>query len=97
MGVCCSKGTGITVENGTDDSNEHRDDREAEVRDTNDGAIIRSRGSSKHVSMAIKQGKKGINQDDMTVWEVTRLFSFSGANICNHYLLCSLSIFLHIV
>ncbi|XP_018444087.1 probable protein phosphatase 2C 65 isoform X1 [Raphanus sativus] len=69
MGVCCSKGTGITVENGTDDSNEHRDDREAEVRDTNDGAIIRSRGSSKHVSMAIKQGKKGINQDDMTVWE----------------------------
>ncbi|KAJ4882230.1 putative protein phosphatase 2C 65 [Raphanus sativus] len=64
-----SKGTGITVENGTDDSNEHRDDREAEVRDTNDGAIIRSRGSSKHVSMAIKQGKKGINQDDMTVWE----------------------------
>ncbi|KAF2536595.1 hypothetical protein F2Q70_00006943 [Brassica cretica] len=68
MGVCCSKGTGITVENGTEDSNEHRD-REAEVRDTNDGAIIRSRGSSKHVSMAIKQGKKGINQDAMTVWE----------------------------
>ena len=57
------------MENGTDDSNEHRD-REAEVRDTNDGAIIRSRGSSKHVSMAIKQGKKGINQDAMTVWEV---------------------------
>ncbi|CAN8257465.1 unnamed protein product [Cochlearia groenlandica] len=68
MGVCCSKGTGMIVENGTDDSNEHID-REAEVRDTNDGAIVRSRGSSKHVSMAIKQGKKGINQDSMTVWE----------------------------
>lgn len=69
MGVCCSKGTGIVVENGTDDSNEYGDG-EAEVRDTNDGAVIRSRGSSKHVSMAIKQGKKGINQDAMTVWEV---------------------------
>ncbi|CAH8334486.1 unnamed protein product [Eruca vesicaria subsp. sativa] len=68
MGVCCSKGTGITVENGADDSNDHSD-TEAVVRDTNDGAIIRSRGSSKHVSMAIKQGKKGINQDAMTVWE----------------------------
>ncbi|XP_010490517.1 PREDICTED: probable protein phosphatase 2C 65 [Camelina sativa] len=68
MGVCCSKGTGIVVENGTDDNNQYGDG-EAEVRDTYDGAIIRSRGSSKHVSMAIKQGKKGINQDAMTVWE----------------------------
>lgn len=69
MGVCCSKGAGIIVENGTDDGNEHGD-AEADVRDRNDGAIIRSSGSSKHVSMAIKQGKKGINQDAMTVWEV---------------------------
>ncbi|VVB12818.1 unnamed protein product [Arabis nemorensis] len=66
MGVCCSKGTGLIVESGTD--NEHGGG-EAEVRDTNDGAIVRSRGSSKHVSMSIKQGKKGINQDAMTVWE----------------------------
>uniref|UniRef100_A0A1J3FIV2 PPM-type phosphatase domain-containing protein n=2 Tax=Noccaea caerulescens TaxID=107243 RepID=A0A1J3FIV2_NOCCA len=68
MGVCCSKGTGITVENGRDDCNEHGDGESA-VRETNDGAVIRSRGSSRHVSMAIKQGKKGINQDAMTVWE----------------------------
>ncbi|KAF8103767.1 hypothetical protein N665_0185s0039 [Sinapis alba] len=69
MGVCCSKGTGIIVENDTDDGNEHADVEADDVRDTNDGAIIRSSGSSKHVSMAIKQGKKGINQDAMTVWE----------------------------
>ncbi|CAL9228746.1 unnamed protein product [Arabidopsis halleri] len=68
MGVCCSKGTGIIVEHGTDDSNEYGNG-EAEVRDTNDGAVVRTRGSSKHVSMSIKQGKKGINQDAMTVWE----------------------------
>ncbi|KAJ0234968.1 protein phosphatase 2C 65 [Hirschfeldia incana] len=69
MGVCCSKGTGIIVENGSDDGNERGDAEAADVRDTNGGAIIRSQGSSKHVSMAIKQGKKGINQDAMTVWE----------------------------
>ncbi|KAG7549102.1 PPM-type phosphatase domain [Arabidopsis thaliana x Arabidopsis arenosa] len=68
MGVCCSKGTGIIVEHGTDDSNEYGNG-EAEVRDTNDGAVVRTHGSSKHVSMSIKQGKKGINQDAMTVWE----------------------------
>ncbi|CAB82286.1 putative protein [Arabidopsis thaliana] len=68
MGVCCSKGTGIIVEHGADDGNECGDG-EAEVRDTNDGAVVRTRGSSKHVSMSIKQGKKGINQDAMTVWE----------------------------
>lgn len=73
MGVCCSKGTGITVENGRDDCNEHGDGESA-VRETNDGAVIRSRGSSRHVSMAIKQGKKGINQDAMTVWEVLVFF-----------------------
>lgn len=74
MGVCCSKGTGIIVEHGTDDSNEYGNG-EAEVRDTNDGAVVRTRGSSKHVSMSIKQGKKGINQDAMTVWEV-RVLTF---------------------
>lgn len=63
------------METGSDNSNEHGDG-EAEVRDTNDGAVIRSRGSSKHVSMAIKQGKKGINQDAMTVWEVRVLTFF---------------------
>lgn len=67
------------MENGTD--NEHGDG-EAEVRDTNDGAVIRSRGSSKHVSMSIKQGKKGINQDAMTVWEVRVFFFLLGHFIC---------------
>ncbi|PIM99767.1 Serine/threonine protein phosphatase [Handroanthus impetiginosus] len=37
------------------------------------GARVRLQGSSKYVSMFTQQGKKGVNQDAMTVWE-----SFSG-------------------
>ncbi|CAA0835873.1 Probable protein phosphatase 2C 65 [Striga hermonthica] len=33
------------------------------------GALIRLQGSSKYVSMFSQQGKKGLNQDAMTVWE----------------------------
>ncbi|XP_019059638.1 PREDICTED: probable protein phosphatase 2C 65 isoform X2 [Tarenaya hassleriana] len=59
---------GIVVGDETDNNNEYVGE-EDEVRKTDDGAVIRSRGSSEHISMAIQQGKKGINQDAMTVWE----------------------------
>lgn len=37
------------------------------------GARVRIRGSSKFVSMYSQQGSKGINQDALTVWEVSFL------------------------
>lgn len=40
------------------------------VRVGDNGASVRLQGSSKNISMFTQQGRKGINQDAMTVWEV---------------------------
>ncbi|KAL5742434.1 hypothetical protein ACOSP7_029166 [Xanthoceras sorbifolium] len=50
------------------------DDDEAGVKIADYGATVRYRGSSISTSMFTQQGKKGINQDSMTVWE-----NFTGA------------------
>ncbi|KAL3622734.1 hypothetical protein CASFOL_032029 [Castilleja foliolosa] len=69
MGACCSchRGSpGFFVER----------PKEREVDDANNfimrgdkGALVRLQGSSKYISMFSQQGRKGINQDAMTVWE----------------------------
>lgn len=67
MGACCSK----NVENvGFQDlePEEWESDGE-EVLEGDCGAKIRLRGSSSSVSVFSKQGKKGVNQDAVTVWE----------------------------
>ncbi|KAL2500420.1 putative protein phosphatase 2C 65 [Forsythia ovata] len=71
MGACCScqRGgnfQGFFVE-------ENKEERQVEDDDIifrgDGGARVRLQGSSKYVSMFTQQGKKGINQDAMTVWE----------------------------
>ncbi|CAA0836246.1 Probable protein phosphatase 2C 65 [Striga hermonthica] len=76
MGTCCSCHTGGRfVSNYLEDERrigEHEDGDGIVLRG-DAGARIRLQGSSKYASMFSMQGKKGINQDAMTVWE-----SFSG-------------------
>ncbi|KAK4418880.1 putative protein phosphatase 2C 74 [Sesamum alatum] len=74
MGACCSCHAGRRFEYPVE---EEDDEREVEHEDVilrgHAGALVRHRGSSKYVSMFTQQGRKGTNQDAMTVWE-----SFSG-------------------
>lgn len=46
------------------------EDEDLYVRRGDNGARVRLQGSSKYISTFIQQGKKGTNQDAMTVWEV---------------------------
>ncbi|KAL0544833.1 hypothetical protein IC582_019960 [Cucumis melo] len=74
MGACCTKDNlygGYTTYD-KDDRDSNGDDGE-EVRRGEDGATVRLRGSSAFTSMFTQRGRKGINQDAMTVWE-----DFSG-------------------
>ncbi|KAK4752880.1 hypothetical protein SAY87_021678 [Trapa incisa] len=48
---------------------EWKSDEEDVVEEGDYGAKIRLKGSSTYVSVFSKQGKKGVNQDAMTVWE----------------------------
>ena len=72
MGACCSCHTRIGRAEG------FFIDEEARPREIDDdnitfrgdgGARIRLQGWSRHVSMYSQQGRKGVNQDAMTVWE----------------------------
>lgn len=76
MGGCCShdvSGRG-RVESEVDDGEyEYDHDNIDDVTYEHSGAMIRMRGSSRFVSMYTQQGKKGVNQDSMTVWEVIRI------------------------
>ncbi|KAI4324493.1 hypothetical protein MLD38_029980 [Melastoma candidum] len=80
MGGCFSrdvKGTGgrkfIGVVDGRtvyeDDFVDDEEEVAYELKEGDRGAKIRLRGSSDYVSMFKQQGKKGVNQDAMTVWE----------------------------
>ncbi|KAK4483815.1 hypothetical protein RD792_011022 [Penstemon davidsonii] len=75
MGACCSCQRGGRFESFFVDEEEQKRNIEDEdiVLRGDSGARIRLQGSSKYVSMYSQQGKKGVNQDAMTVWE-----SFSG-------------------
>lgn len=79
MGACCTKDAmyyGGNVEDDRyymDDTEEGDDDGNNIIRYGDDGARIRMQGSSRHISMYTQQGRKGINQDAMTVWEVIKI------------------------
>ncbi|KAK3029504.1 hypothetical protein RJ639_037525 [Escallonia herrerae] len=72
MGACCTcqrgqRFDGFIVE---DDIEEEREVEEDDIRARGDyGARVMLQGSSKLISMFSQQGRKGINQDAMTVWE----------------------------
>eukprot|EP00262_Sarcandra_glabra_P006952 TRINITY_DN1950_c0_g2_i1.p1 TRINITY_DN1950_c0_g2~~TRINITY_DN1950_c0_g2_i1.p1 ORF type:complete len:135 (-),score=47.67 TRINITY_DN1950_c0_g2_i1:250-654(-) len=71
MGGCCSKqdkNDGLEMEEEEDDEYD-----DGEAREGVGGARVRVQGSCKMASMFTKQGRKGVNQDAMTVWE-----DFSG-------------------
>lgn len=70
MGTCCTKEAiyaGGLIETDIDNDKE---DVEENLSFGDCEARIRLRASSEYISMYTQQGKKGINQDAMTVWEV---------------------------
>ncbi|CAK8542035.1 unnamed protein product [Lathyrus sativus] len=73
MGGCCSHeiSTRGKVESEVDEGEYDYDDENSNDHVTyqNDGSMVRFGGFSRVVSMYTQQGKKGINQDSMTVWE----------------------------
>ncbi|KAH6769315.1 Protein phosphatase 2C family protein [Perilla frutescens var. frutescens] len=70
MGACCSCHRGHIRHFHVEEYEEERrfDDGNIVLRG-DAGARVRLQGSSKYVSMYSQQGKKGVNQDSMTVWE----------------------------
>ena len=76
MGACCSSSRGERFEGFMVE--ERRNERPIRARNENDhkqnaencGPRVRFEGSSRFISMYTQQGRKGINQDAMTVWEV---------------------------
>jgi hypothetical protein len=79
MGGCCSsdihgrrRRSGGYFGNDFDEKEYYEEDEEDEMRYGDSGARIRLKGSSSHTSMHTQQGKKGINQDAMTIWEVRK-------------------------
>ncbi|KAL0333162.1 UNVERIFIED_CONTAM: putative protein phosphatase 2C 65 [Sesamum angustifolium] len=76
MGACCSchRGTGNFEGLYVEEEAEGREVEDENIILRGDaGARIRLQGSSRYVSMFTQQGRKGVNQDAMTVWE-----SFAG-------------------
>ncbi|KAL6987909.1 hypothetical protein U1Q18_013655 [Sarracenia purpurea var. burkii] len=74
MGACCSRGDrfdGFMLEHDRYDNKPRgarKDDDRLHNAD-NSAARVRFEGSSRFISMFTQQGRKGINQDAMTVWE----------------------------
>ncbi|KAL8140996.1 hypothetical protein V2J09_007017 [Rumex salicifolius] len=72
MGACCTKDANfaaITAQEMEECENEFLDEEYHNVTKGEYGASIRVNGSSAFVSMSTQQGRKGVNQDSMTVWE----------------------------
>ncbi|KDP22816.1 hypothetical protein JCGZ_00403 [Jatropha curcas] len=73
MGACCSKDSSLGEGGAVEDAVEDRDyeviEEDDHVTIADYGARMRLQGASKFISMYSQQGKKGVNQDAMTVWE----------------------------
>ncbi|EEF35718.1 protein phosphatase-2c, putative [Ricinus communis] len=73
MGACCSKepsfAEGRVVEDVVEDREYEGNEDDDHVAIGDYGARMRLHGASKYISMYSQQGKKGVNQDAMTVWE----------------------------
>lgn len=67
MGACCSKD--IEAFRGFVDDDVDEAEEVDETRTGDYGARVRLQGSSMVTSMFTQQGRKGVNQDAMTVWE----------------------------
>lgn len=96
MGACCTCQRGHKLEGKNHHKNHHsyfeeKNNNNGEHKEGDDdyqsivgrgdlGANIRLCGFSKFVSMYSQQGKKGINQDAMTVWEVIFLSHYFTLN-----------------
>lgn len=83
MGACCSKdgmdgSSGrfmeehVVVQRVYDHQPTKVEDEEENVQYGDCGARIRLQGCSEFTSMYTQQGRKGINQDAMTVWQVRK-------------------------
>ena len=71
MGGCCSHDVAVRGKVESELEDEYELDYDSnDVSYGYGGEIIRLRGCSRFVSMYCQQGKKGVNQDAMTVWEV---------------------------
>ncbi|XP_077217135.1 putative protein phosphatase 2C 73 [Tasmannia lanceolata] len=66
MGACCSK---EEKGEGYEEDEEEKFDDDEKAREGEGGARVRLQGFYKFASMFTQQGKKGINQDAMTIWE----------------------------
>ncbi|KAK4744263.1 hypothetical protein SAY87_010575 [Trapa incisa] len=69
MGACCSTNKEYFAAEDLEPQEWESDEEEEIVEEGDCGAKIRLKGSSSYVSVFSKQGKKGVNQDAMTVWE----------------------------
>ncbi|KAK6118236.1 hypothetical protein DH2020_048022 [Rehmannia glutinosa] len=82
MGACCSCHRGGRLSGYLVDEDERVIDGDDIILRGDAGARVRLQGSSKYVSMFSQQGKKGINQDAMTVWEPpSTVTSFTATNL----------------
>lgn len=68
MGNCCTYD--VSIRSQFENNREFESEEEVIITNDEGGGRIRLKGSSKFVSMYSQQGKKGVNQDSMTVWEV---------------------------
>ncbi|XP_068668855.1 probable protein phosphatase 2C 73 [Aristolochia californica] len=66
MGACCSKEAGSDGFGKVEEEEKYEKD---EGRVGEAGALVRLKGSYPFASMHAQQGRKGINQDAMTIWE----------------------------
>lgn len=70
-----------------DERDSNAGDDGEEVRRGDDGETVRLRGSSAFTSMFTQRGRKGVNQDSMTIWEVNEMESinvlFVALNLMN--------------
>ncbi|KAF8397184.1 hypothetical protein HHK36_016091 [Tetracentron sinense] len=66
MGACCGKNDEF---DGFMEEEEEDVEEENDIRDGDCGARVRLQGSSRFASMFTQKGRKGINQDAMTMWE----------------------------
>ncbi|KAJ4979493.1 hypothetical protein NE237_010273 [Protea cynaroides] len=70
MGGCCSKKEiiqGIKAER--QEAEYCNEELESDIRQGDHGSRVRLRGPSQFTSMFSKAGRKGVNQDSMTIWE----------------------------
>lgn len=90
MGGCCSrdKASRRSMSDLEDDEEEEEEVKEIHAGDW--GAIVRLKGSCNMASMCTQQGRKGVNQDAMTIWEVCLCLCLC---ICNPYFTYSTSCF----